>query len=106
METNILLEENNCPVCLENMGNDFMTVNCCNKQFHVCCFLNCMRLKKECPMCRNEFTETLVPVSIVIEPQPQRHIISMSRPQLMCSIFCSSSIVSLFLVFMYIFSSK
>ena len=106
MQSNILLEENNCPICLEILKNDFITVNCCNKQFHTCCFLNCINVKKECPMCRNEFTETLIPVPVT-QPQPQpQQFISMTRSQLMCSIFCSSSIVCTFLVLMYIFSSK
>jgi hypothetical protein len=103
METRILLEENNCPICLESMDTDFITVHCCNKQFHTCCFVNCINLKKECPMCRNEFHEIKISESIT---QQHQQIISVSRSQLTCAVFCSSSVVGLFLVFIYIIGSK
>ena len=41
-----------CPICLSIIENNFIQVSCCNKIFHTDCFLQCMNLKKNCPMCR------------------------------------------------------
>ena len=58
--TNECIKMNECPICLTTLDNNdksIITVKCCNQQFHMHCYLNCMNLKKVCPLCRNKYTE-------------------------------------------------
>ena len=48
-------ETNDCPICLcplENNDKTIIIVTCCNNKFHNNCYLSCMALKKQCPLCR------------------------------------------------------
>jgi hypothetical protein len=60
---------NECPICLEVLKGTGVTVDCCKKHFHVSCYLKCMELKRECPMCRAKFEETVVEVEETVEEQ-------------------------------------
>jgi len=47
------MENNECSICLtllDKNDKSIVTVKCCNQQFHIHCYLNCMSLKKECPL--------------------------------------------------------
>ena len=47
-----------CPICLNLLEKgDLIKVPCCNKNFHRQCYLECMKQKKECPMCRQNNTD-------------------------------------------------
>ncbi len=56
-----------CAICLMPLDNikDNITVNCCNKQFHNICYIKWMRVKPECPLCRNTINK--VNSNIIIE---------------------------------------
>ena len=57
------MENNECSICLtllDKNDKSIVTVKCCNQQFHIHCYLNCMSLKKECPLCRNKYNETIL----------------------------------------------
>ena len=56
-----------CPICLSNIENNFIQVSCCNKIFHTECFIKCMDLKKNCPMCRATFSSEPPSDQVVIE---------------------------------------
>ena len=47
-----------CPICLNCITVDFITTGCCHKKFHTQCFINCMNIKKECPLCRSGITNS------------------------------------------------
>jgi hypothetical protein len=50
-----------CPICLNLLEKgDIIEVPCCNKNFHRQCYLECMKQKKECPMCRQDNTSYAV----------------------------------------------
>ena len=68
-----------CPICLSIIENNFIQVSCCNKIFHTDCFLQCMNLKKNCPMCRATFSTEPPPPSdqvvINIMDEEQQNVI-------------------------------
>ena len=70
-----------CPICLHVLGEKFIIVSCCNKKFHTDCFLQCMELKKECPMCRGKIStpseaDTFITIT---EEQEQQACISIKK---------------------------
>jgi hypothetical protein len=44
-----------CPICLSpistNITDKYIT-QCCKKTFHHTCYIECMKIKTECPLCR------------------------------------------------------
>lgn len=44
---------NECVICLENMDNNKVILNC-NHAFHKNCILEWMNLQQKCPICRND----------------------------------------------------
>jgi len=44
--------EEECPICLDITDDKFLT-ECCKKHFHKKCYIECMKFKKECPLCRS-----------------------------------------------------
>jgi len=59
---------NECPICLELLSGNTLTSHCCNKEYHVICYIKCMEQKQECPMCRKIFHEVIQiePIHIVV----------------------------------------
>ena len=46
-----------CPICLSCISttdttNDIYITQCCKKTFHHTCYIECMKIKTECPLCR------------------------------------------------------
>ena len=42
-----------CPICLTSLAEASTTsVTCCRKVMHTKCYIQCMNVKPECPMCR------------------------------------------------------
>jgi len=42
-----------CPICLSPLiDSDQYITQCCKKIFHHTCYIECMKIKTECPMCR------------------------------------------------------
>ena len=69
-----------CPICLSIIENNFIQVSCCNKIFHTDCFLQCMNLKKECPMCRAKLQSPLSDEVVVdIMDEQQENVIQIRR---------------------------
>ena len=47
-----------CSICLNNLDKDdksIITVNCCNHQFHNKCYLEWIKQKNACPLCRANY---------------------------------------------------
>lgn len=44
-----------CPICLSTISttDDNYTTECCKQQLHNTCYLECMKIKPECPLCRS-----------------------------------------------------
>ena len=61
--------DNECPICLEVLRGTGVMVDCCKKHFHVSCYLKCMEIKRECPMCRAKFEQTIVEVEETVNEQ-------------------------------------
>ena len=56
-----MIEEDICPICLCGFTTEpFYTTKCCNKNFHTICYINCMKIKMECPLCRNAQEEFVI----------------------------------------------
>ena len=91
-----------CPICLSNIENNFIQVSCCNKIFHTECFIKCMDLKKNCPMCRATFSTEPPPSSdqvvINIIEEQQNVIYTFKR---CISFMFFVTIVSLFVIATY-----
>jgi hypothetical protein len=48
------LDSVECPICLSSIGtDDNYTTECCKQQLHNTCYLECMKIKPECPLCRS-----------------------------------------------------
>ena len=44
-----------CPICLSSISTnitDKYITQCCKKIFHHTCYIECMKIKTECPLCR------------------------------------------------------
>lgn len=45
-----------CPICLSSLSTTGTTekyiTQCCKKTFHHTCYIECMKIKTECPLCR------------------------------------------------------
>ena len=42
-----------CPICLSSLSDsDKYITECCKKIFHKTCYIECMKIKTECPLCR------------------------------------------------------
>ena len=42
-----------CPICLSSLiDSDKYITQCCKKTFHHTCYIECMKIKTECPLCR------------------------------------------------------
>ena len=46
-----------CPICLSPISEsdnitEKYTTQCCKKIFHHTCYIECMKIKTECPLCR------------------------------------------------------
>lgn len=69
-----------CPICLEQLDKQFVTISCCNKKFHIKCLSKSVSLDDKCPMCRSEQLSAEVVVVITqdvdVEPPSSRSIVS------------------------------
>jgi hypothetical protein len=62
-----------CPICLcELKGSENYITKCCKKQFHKNCFVDCMKCKQECPLCRSNQREHVI---IIVQEQQEPVII-------------------------------
>ena len=84
-----------CPICLETFDKEsdllLFTTRCCNKKFHHNCFVECMKIKQECPLCRNPQSEFII---INIEPNNRNEI--QYRINIL---YCALSSILIFIVF-------
>jgi len=70
-------EISECPICLvalDKNDKSIITVNCCNQQFHVSCYINCMLYNNACPLCRTIFNTSMEPSENTQHIQQQQHI--------------------------------
>ena len=70
-----------CPICLELLleTEKNITVECCKKQFHTECYLNCMKLKQECPMCRRKINQPTEHTALTIGDSDQEYYLQFKR---------------------------
>jgi len=71
-----------CSICLTPLDkNDksLITVNCCNHQFHVKCYLQWMSRKRTCPLCRNLYGNVVLPDTVIHVQLPDRELQRISR---------------------------
>jgi len=74
-----------CPICLNVLETDTLTLQCCGNTFHISCYLKCMELKRECPLCRRKFEEIIeIPNS---EPEATDIPIVIQRESVLCRVF-------------------
>lgn len=67
-----------CPICLEPLDKQFVTISCCNKKFHIKCLSKSVSLDDKCPMCRSTqlSAEVVVVITQEVEPPSARSIVS------------------------------
>jgi hypothetical protein len=65
-----------CPICLNCITVNFITTGCCHKKFHTQCFINCINIKKECPLCRSTVTnsEEVLTLEPFLPVEPVEHV--------------------------------
>jgi hypothetical protein len=79
-----------CSICLsalDKTDKSIITVNCCNHQFHINCYLQWMSQKRICPLCRTNYsTFNNVPDTVINVPVTDNEIqrISKIRIIIMC----------------------
>jgi len=62
--------EDDCPICYEGIAGAVTQMGCCRKYMHAECYIKCMVLKTECPMCRTDQAfEIIIPVAPESEPE-------------------------------------
>ena len=49
-----------CSICLETISDKSVKVSCCNNEFHIICYLDAMKVKRICPLCRTVFEPSVV----------------------------------------------
>ena len=95
-----------CSICLEPIqivDKNFITVHCCNHTFHIRCYMKCMELKKECPLCRKDFVVHIetnnpnIPIVQVVQVRSN----DMLYLRRCVSIMCFACIISVLVIFIY-----
>ena len=71
-----------CSICLETVNDKSVKVSCCNNEFHIICYLDAMKVKRICPLCRTIF-EPFVSV------EPSNNLIVPIRTNTV-TVFCNS----------------
>ena len=61
--------DSECPICLIGISDNFITLSCCKNKLHTLCFLQCMNVKKECPLCRNKLPSEEHTVLTIMDDQ-------------------------------------
>jgi hypothetical protein len=44
-----------CPICLEDVSNTHVTMECCRQKMHLECIIRWLHTNMTCPMCRAEY---------------------------------------------------
>jgi hypothetical protein len=63
-----------CSICLSSISNEdnleqILTTKCCYNKFHRNCFTECMKIKLECPLCRENQTNHVIVINTYTEQQ-------------------------------------
>ena len=73
------MEQENCPICLENLTDSVWTnlsKNCCNLSVHLFCLeRHQQKINQNCPHCRKPFTEAQVNNLDLHIPEPDPEIV-------------------------------
>ena len=56
-----------CPICLEILENDIVTMNCCRQKIHHKCAIQWMSHQLNCPMCRYNYQSVVTTPDLVIQ---------------------------------------
>lgn len=91
------MEDKECPICLNPFSdtkNPILTLHCCNHKFHSSCYIKCLELKKECPLCRKDLNEQkeeeqeeVITESVIIPVQNDQTVLVVV-PERRCNICC------------------
>ena len=110
------MEDQECPICLipfSDNNNAIITLHCCNHQFHSSCYIKCIKLKNECPLCRknlNEQKEESVIIPVQNDQNDENMLVEVPEPR--CNIInccfgsCSLLIFGCAMVIMYFFMPR
>ena len=91
------MEDKECPICLipfSDNNNAIITLHCCNHQFHSSCYIKCIKLKNECPLCRKNLNEQkeeeeIITESVIIPVQnDETMLVLVSEGR--CNVICCS----------------
>ena len=53
-ETEVEVEEETCPICLDTLGNTNLFITECGHKFHANCMISSLRVNGKCPCCRQK----------------------------------------------------
>ena len=60
LHKNYKIIDEECCICLENIDNTSYIITPCNHMFHICCLAKTIKtLNYNCPLCRNNFKNTI-----------------------------------------------
>jgi hypothetical protein len=78
--------DNECPICFENIkNNELHVLECCKQCLHTKCYTNCIAISGMCPMCRS-----IHRISIIVE----NPLISHTQSNTTCSTYATSTVKS------------
>jgi hypothetical protein len=83
-----------CPICLSPIKNNLYITECCKKHFHKDCHLEWIKIKNNCPMCRNPTEETKLVINYFEDPEIDNCKFVMLK-------MVMSSIFSIFIVYYF-----
>ena len=101
-EENLLLDD--CQICFEKIGEDYMTLDCCGQNYHSNCIKEWLKVSKykTCPHCRKKVKDYEKIIGVIEQPEVNEDIELRVREinKIRC-ICCCRAILFLILFFCY-----
>ena len=78
-----------CPICLEELREDIVTMNCCRQKMHHKCAIPWMSHHMSCPMCRYNYQSVVTTPDLVIQDRKPTFFKNM----FICTMFLTAVII-------------
>ena len=85
-----------CPICLDVLIEDIVTMSCCRQKIHHLCAVQWMSHHMSCPMCRYNYVSVVTSPELVIQDRKPHFFRNM-----FLSTFCLAMIAPCSLVYHY-----
>ena len=88
--------EPECPICLNYLNDNYITLSCCKNKIHTNCFLQCMDVKKSCPLCRNKIPSEEHTVITIMDDQQNAVVVDIDIMKGVKKCLCVTFFLTLF----------